>query len=255
MRQKFAKLVKDDTPMVRWGAAQAMAVICHALDQEMITEFLLPLLKELLQDKNDSVKVHAVQSSVVVCELIADADVIHQSIVPSLKQAFQNKQSWRLRFAVAENAAKIGQRLWKAHVDTSILPFYVTLLGDSEPEVRSESVNKLADLAVNCTTSLIVQTLLPKLKLQLARHGVPVNVETLRSGIVLPDREANTNKHEKRYLKGYEFLPVNEHAKKKDKLKSRKGARGSVKRAAKSKSPGKKKRGRKGSYDDDDDDF
>ena len=39
MRQKFAKLVKDDTPMVRWGAAQAMAVICHALDQEMITEF------------------------------------------------------------------------------------------------------------------------------------------------------------------------------------------------------------------------
>ena len=171
MRQKFAKLVKDDTPMVRWGAAQAMAVICHALDQEMITEFLLPLLKELLQDKNDSVKVHAVQSSVVVCELIADADVIHQSIVPSLKQAFQNKQSWRLRFAVAENAAKIGQRLRKAHVDTSILPFYVTLLGDSEPEVRSESVNKLADLAVNCTTSLIVQTLLPKLKLQLATES------------------------------------------------------------------------------------
>lgn len=74
--------------MVRWGAAQAMAVICHALEQEIIMEFLLPLLKELLQDKNDSVKVHAVQSSVVVCELIADADVIYQSIVPSLKQAF-----------------------------------------------------------------------------------------------------------------------------------------------------------------------
>ena len=48
VRQKFAKLVKDDTPMVRWGAAQAMAVICYALDQETITEFLLPLLKVLL---------------------------------------------------------------------------------------------------------------------------------------------------------------------------------------------------------------
>ena len=156
VRQKFAKLVKDDTPMVRWGAAQAMAVICHALDQEIIMQFLLPLLKELLQDKNDSVKVHAVQSSVVVCELINDAEVINQSIVPSLKQAFQNKQSWRLRFAVAENAAKIGQRLRREHVDQAILPFYVTLLGDSEPEVRSESVNKLADLAVNCSTNLIV---------------------------------------------------------------------------------------------------
>ena len=46
--------------MVRWGAAQAMSVICHALDQSTITEYLLPLLKALLQDKNDSVKVHAV---------------------------------------------------------------------------------------------------------------------------------------------------------------------------------------------------
>lgn len=61
-----------------------------------------------------------------------------------------------MRFAVAENAAKIGQKLRKEQVDQSILPFYVTLLGDSEPEVRSESVNKLSELAVNCTTSLIV---------------------------------------------------------------------------------------------------
>lgn len=60
MRQKFTKLVKDDTPMVRWGAAQSMAVIVHALDQDSIESFLLPLLKELLTDKNDSVKVHAV---------------------------------------------------------------------------------------------------------------------------------------------------------------------------------------------------
>ena len=57
---------------------------------------------------------------------------------------------------MAENAAKIGQKLRQDQVDQSILPFYVTLLGDSEPEVRSESVNKLSELAVNCTTSLIV---------------------------------------------------------------------------------------------------
>ena len=66
---------------------------------------------------------------------------------------------------MAENAAKIGQRLNKQQVDASILPFYVTLLGDSEPEVRSESVDKLSELAKNCSTNLIVQTVLPRLKL------------------------------------------------------------------------------------------
>ena len=47
----------------------------------------------------------------------------------------------------------------------------MTLLGDSEPEVRSESVNKLSDLAQNCSTSLLVQTVLPRLKLQLTTES------------------------------------------------------------------------------------
>ena len=111
------------------------------------------------------------QSAVIVAELLNNPDVIFASIVPSLKQAFQNKQSWRLRFAVAENAAKIGQKLNKQQVDTSILPFYVTLLGDSEPEVRSEAVDKLSDLARNCSTNLVVQTVLPRLKLQLTTES------------------------------------------------------------------------------------
>lgn len=48
VKAKFTRLVRDDTPMVRWGAAQAMAVICHSLDRETISAYLLPLLKELL---------------------------------------------------------------------------------------------------------------------------------------------------------------------------------------------------------------
>ena len=66
---------------------------------------------------------------------------------------------------MAESAAFIGKKMRREQVDTSILPFYVTLLGDSEPEVRSESVNKLAELAQNCSTHLLVQTVLPRLKL------------------------------------------------------------------------------------------
>ena len=84
-RNKFTKLVKDDTPMVRWGAAQAMAELAQHLSKEQIGDFLLPLLKDLLQDKNDSVKVHAVQSSVTIARLIKSPEKVAANVLPSLK--------------------------------------------------------------------------------------------------------------------------------------------------------------------------
>ena len=56
-------------------------------------------------------------------------------------------------------------------VDQSILPLYVTLLGDSEPEVRSEAASKLPLLASKCSTNLILSKVLPGLKLQLATES------------------------------------------------------------------------------------
>ena len=110
VRKKFAKLAKDDTPMVRWGSAQAMAILSNHLENNYIGEFLLPLLVELLKDKNDSVKVHAVQSSATVAKLLNNPDLLAENIIPALKQAYKNP-SWRLRFAVAENAAQIAKYL------------------------------------------------------------------------------------------------------------------------------------------------
>lgn len=47
-QRKIQKLIADDTPMVRLGAAQSLAVLCHHLDETKLVEYLLPLLKELL---------------------------------------------------------------------------------------------------------------------------------------------------------------------------------------------------------------
>lgn len=91
--------------------------------------------------------------------------MIVTDIVPQLKSAYQNKQAWRLRFAVAENSAKIAKYMKREQVDQYIIPVYTTLMNDSEPEVRSEAVNRLAELTEYCTTSNIVQKVLPGLKL------------------------------------------------------------------------------------------
>jgi hypothetical protein len=64
--------------MVRWGAAQAMSVLCESVGSLHISEFLLPLLRELLNDKNDSVKVHAVGAAVNVVKHIKEISKIQE---------------------------------------------------------------------------------------------------------------------------------------------------------------------------------
>ena len=85
-------------------------------------------------------------------------------MIPALKIAYKNP-SWRLRFAVAENAAQLSKYLDQGTVDTQILPFYNDLMTDKEPEVRSEAVNRIPELAECANPSLIVSKILPTLKL------------------------------------------------------------------------------------------
>lgn len=150
-RKKYAKLSKDDTPMVRWGVAQSMSVLANQLEPALVYEYLLPILKLLMVDKNDSVRVHAVSAAVTVASLLADPQTISTDIVPQLKMAYTNKQAWRLRFAVAEHSAQISKHMKREQVDQFIVPIYTALMNDSEPEVRSEAVNRLAELAEYCS--------------------------------------------------------------------------------------------------------
>jgi len=102
VRKKFTKLSKDDTPMVRRGAAQSIPIITKDLERKHAVDFLLPIIKSLLEDQNDSVKIHAVQSSIDAAKAVSDSLLIREAILPSFKTASENRYSWRLRFAVAE---------------------------------------------------------------------------------------------------------------------------------------------------------
>ena len=70
IRKKLEKLSRDDTPMVRRGAAMSIPKISDNLTSEQAKEFLLPMVRRLLEDSNDSVKIYAVQSSINVAAAV-----------------------------------------------------------------------------------------------------------------------------------------------------------------------------------------
>ena len=67
-RIKFQKLSKDDTPMVRRGAAQSLSILSEFIEEELSRDYTVPLLKSLLQDDNDSVKIMAVYSALPIVQ-------------------------------------------------------------------------------------------------------------------------------------------------------------------------------------------
>jgi len=149
--------------MVRRGAAQSLSILSDSLhDQHLAKTYLLPMLKALLSDDNDSVKIQAVGASVKVTRLIEESETVKTEIIPPLRTAVDNKMvSWRLRFSVAEIAAELAGCVSREIADKDIVGYYVTLMQDKEPEVRSEAVAKLPELAKHCSPSAIIENILP----------------------------------------------------------------------------------------------
>ena len=165
-RTKFLKLSKDDTPMVRRGAAQSLSILAEFIEEELSKDYTVPLLKALLQDDNDSVKIMAVYSALPIVRrlLRGQQQLIKEQVVPPLKQAAENKMiTWRLRFSVADVAAQICESIAKEIVDNDIVPIYENLLVDKEPEVKSEAVAKLHDLSKYASASRMIEKLVPNL--------------------------------------------------------------------------------------------
>ena len=87
--------------------------------------------------------------------------MIRETILPSFKSAASNRYSWRLRFAVAEQSALLGDYVSKTAVNDDITHIYELLLRDSEPEVRSEAVSKIPALAKHCAREVLIDKIIP----------------------------------------------------------------------------------------------
>ena len=58
-------------------------------------------------------------------------------------------------------AADLSQYLTREFTDKEVVPFYEQLLQDKEAEVRSEAAGKLPELAKHCSSTTLVEKLLP----------------------------------------------------------------------------------------------
>lgn len=160
LRQWFAQLSKDETPMVRRAAAGALAKFIPSIEQNFVLKELLPIFEGLKQDEQDSVRLISVEACGPLAEAMKNEDHVKEHVLPVLL-TFISDQSWRVRYNATTQVPTLASALGKATAASTLLLPYVGLLRDGEAEVRAAAASKIADMAKYVPASVYVKDVLP----------------------------------------------------------------------------------------------
>lgn len=127
------------------------------LNEEKRKEELLEIWQKLMDDKVDSVKIRAAESSVSMIKLVREKGKMEEYMKNFFKIAELKQKNWRVRYVVGEMFPQLVNSLSKDIIKNYGIGAYEQLLKDSEPEVRSIGVQTLYSLLSNLPSSQLGQ--------------------------------------------------------------------------------------------------
>lgn len=107
LRQNFAGLVHDDTPMVRRQAANNLAKFIPEMDVPVVIDEMIPQFQYLASDDQDSVRLLTVDILVAIAEKIPKVQQPSHGVLLTSLRALFDDISWRVRYMVADRYEKV----------------------------------------------------------------------------------------------------------------------------------------------------
>lgn len=156
LRQQFALLIHDDTPMVRRQCATNLAKFVREMPALVVIEEMISLFQHLANDDQDSVRLLTVEILISIAEVVPkDQQSSHGVLLTALRKLIEDK-SWRVRYMVADRFEKIARAVDDEVVSRDLVPTFVKLLKDNEAEVRTAIAGQIPGFCklVNKTTIL-----------------------------------------------------------------------------------------------------
>jgi len=164
----FARLCKDDTPMVRRVAAQYLGIMVQHVvkvkgresltDDGIVVKVLVPLYEEFSSNEQpDSVRLQTTENCVAFGQVMSDLSqqgpledyelALLRRILPLIVATIDDR-SWRVRWTAAAKFANVIEAYDQlSDAMDSLVPAYEKLLQDPEAEVRTAATFNLAHVA------------------------------------------------------------------------------------------------------------
>jgi serine/threonine-protein phosphatase 2A regulatory subunit A len=179
LRQGFAQLVHDDTPMVRRQAGINLAKFLRVMPPNFVIDEMIPLFQHLAGDDQDSVRLLTVEILVAIAETVPkEQQSSHGVLLTALRTLFEDK-SWRVRYMVAEkfeqvrvpfstvyilstnSLPQIAKAVDEEVVSRDLVPSFIKLLKDTEAEVRTAIAGQIPGFCALVERDTLLQEIMP----------------------------------------------------------------------------------------------
>mmetsp|Transcript_8059 Transcript_8059/g.20655 ORF Transcript_8059/g.20655 Transcript_8059/m.20655 type:complete len:601 (+) Transcript_8059:47-1849(+) len=159
-------LSADPAAMVRRAVGEALPELVTAADPAMLSEVILPLFNRLNEDEQDSVRLLAARLCIDISQRLDEAATT-EAVLPATQKGAAD-ESWRVRYVFAGRFSELQETFGPDLSREFLLPIFVELLGDGEPEVRAAAALQVHTFCAALTPEKervagILEGVLPKL--------------------------------------------------------------------------------------------
>mmetsp|Transcript_3983 Transcript_3983/g.15041 ORF Transcript_3983/g.15041 Transcript_3983/m.15041 type:complete len:589 (-) Transcript_3983:1183-2949(-) len=162
LRQLYAALSRDETPLVRRSAATNFNDFAKKVDAEHVKSDLVPLFIDMGKDDQDSVRLLTIENCVALAQVLDSRDA-QTHVLPAVKVCSQDK-SWRVRYMVADHFQHICEALGSDLTRRELIQSFIKLCQDTEVEVRTAAAFHVTDVARLIPKEQIIADIIPCVK-------------------------------------------------------------------------------------------
>eukprot|EP01129_Flabellula_baltica_P011045 TRINITY_DN4756_c0_g1_i1.p1 TRINITY_DN4756_c0_g1~~TRINITY_DN4756_c0_g1_i1.p1 ORF type:complete len:393 (+),score=87.30 TRINITY_DN4756_c0_g1_i1:21-1199(+) len=162
LREIYQALVSDDTPMVRRASSSYLSDFVDVMEKHYLITDAMALFATLSQDEQDTVRVLSVKNAIAIGKNISDDQKI--SLLLPVLEDLSNDASWKVRYELSKRLVDIVELVFSGHTPEKIIEIFLSLIKDSELEVRAAAGDKASVLCKDFTPEDFLNNVLPALR-------------------------------------------------------------------------------------------
>lgn len=162
----YRALCQDEAPMVRRAAATNLPKVVSALPAAKFEGSIYSMFHSQVSDDQDSVRLLSVDVLIAIAEVLKTQEITdYNSELITLSHSLFTDKSWRVRYMAANRFEKLAISLDSLEAREKFAPAFVSLMKDSEAEVRTAISKQIPGFSALLSKEAILQNVIPNVEI------------------------------------------------------------------------------------------